>query len=62
MCPWQVIKESDVRAACNQVLFSMVYHLKSAVLPFASEILKVAVESLRDGAEEVIYYSFGMNN
>ncbi|KAL3533812.1 hypothetical protein ACH5RR_007333 [Cinchona calisaya] len=48
-----VIVESDIRAGCNQVLFSVVYHLKSAVLPYSCDILKVALGSLRDGSEKV---------
>ncbi|KAL3533818.1 hypothetical protein ACH5RR_007339 [Cinchona calisaya] len=40
-------------AGCNQVLFSVVYHLKSAVLPYSYDLLKVALGSLRDGSEKV---------
>lgn len=48
----RVIEEPDIRAACNQVLFTAVYYLKSVVLPFSSDFLKVALQSLRDGSEK----------
>lgn len=47
-----VIEEPDMRVAYNQVLFSAVYHLKAVVLPYASDILRVALQSLRDGSEK----------
>ncbi|KAM7524534.1 hypothetical protein LguiA_014436 [Lonicera macranthoides] len=47
-----VINESEIRAACIQVLFSAVYHLKSAVCSCSSDLLKVAVKSLKDGSEK----------
>lgn len=53
ICSTRVITESEIRAACNQVLFSAVYHLKSAVLPYSSDILKIALTSLRDVMEKV---------
>ncbi|KAK4281861.1 hypothetical protein QN277_013308 [Acacia crassicarpa] len=43
--------KSEVRAACIQVLFSAVYHLRSAVLPFASELFKVSLRVLRSESE-----------
>ncbi|MCD7463445.1 hypothetical protein HAX54_050598 [Datura stramonium] len=46
------IANSEVRSACIQVLFSMVYHLKSLVLPYSSDLLKVSMKSLREGSEK----------
>ncbi|KAL5981987.1 hypothetical protein ACLOJK_016054 [Asimina triloba] len=48
----QVVTESLVRAACLQVLFSAVYHLKSAVLPHSSALLKISIKVLRKGSEK----------
>ncbi|XP_023752977.1 uncharacterized protein LOC111901348 isoform X1 [Lactuca sativa] len=45
------VKEPEIRSACIQVLFSIVYHLKSVVLPFSSDLLKVSLESLKNGSE-----------
>ncbi|KAH7854589.1 hypothetical protein Vadar_015669 [Vaccinium darrowii] len=47
-----MIMESDIRAAFVQVFFSAVYHLKSAVLPYASELLKVSLKSLTDRSDK----------
>lgn len=44
---------SEIRAACIQILFSAVYHLKSAIFPYSNDLLKVAVTSLREGSEKV---------
>ncbi|KAL1312396.1 hypothetical protein HN51_039011 [Arachis hypogaea] len=44
--------KSEIRAACIQVLFSSVYHLRSAVLPYASDLLKVSLQSLRRESEK----------
>ncbi|XP_059646314.1 uncharacterized protein LOC132292139 isoform X2 [Cornus florida] len=44
--------ESEIRAACIQVLFSAVYYLKSAVIPYSSDLLKVALKSLKEGSEK----------
>ncbi|KAK7336580.1 hypothetical protein VNO77_17125 [Canavalia gladiata] len=38
---------SEIRAACTQVLFSAVYHLRSAILPYASDLLRIALEALK---------------
>lgn len=46
------IADSEVRAACIQVFFSMVYHLKSLVLPYSSDLLKASIKSLREGSEK----------
>ncbi|KAG5615548.1 hypothetical protein H5410_015372 [Solanum commersonii] len=46
------IANSEVRSACIQVFFSMVYHLKSLVLPYSSDLLKVSIKSLREGSEK----------
>lgn len=42
----------EIRAACIQILFSAVYHLKSAIFPYSNDLLKVAVTSLREGSEK----------
>lgn len=47
-----MIMESNIRAAFVQIFFSAVYHLKSAVLPYASELLKVSLKSLTDGSDK----------
>ncbi|XP_010257323.1 PREDICTED: uncharacterized protein LOC104597470 isoform X2 [Nelumbo nucifera] len=44
------LTDSEVRAACIQVLFSAVYHLKSLVLPYSSELLKISIKALQKGA------------
>ncbi|KAJ8769650.1 hypothetical protein K2173_005253 [Erythroxylum novogranatense] len=48
----EVIAESEVRAACVQVMFSAVYHLKAAVLPYSSDLLKVSLKFLRKGTDK----------
>ncbi|XP_019154481.1 PREDICTED: uncharacterized protein LOC109150918 isoform X2 [Ipomoea nil] len=48
----KVITDSDIRSACIQVLFSMVYHLKSAVLPYSSDILEASIRSLREESDK----------
>ncbi|CAK9169070.1 unnamed protein product, partial [Ilex paraguariensis] len=47
-----VAKEPEIRAACIQVLFSAVYHLKTAILPYSSNLLKVSLKSLREGSDK----------
>ncbi|XP_057438694.1 uncharacterized protein LOC130730649 isoform X1 [Lotus japonicus] len=44
--------KSEIRAACIQVLFSAVYHLGYAVLPYASELLKISLKALRKESEK----------
>lgn len=46
--------QSEIRAACIQVLFSAVYHLKSAVLPYSSDLLKLSLKALGKESEKVI--------
>ncbi|PIA65155.1 hypothetical protein AQUCO_00100569v1 [Aquilegia coerulea] len=48
----EVMQDSEVRAACIQVLFSAVYHLKSAVLPYSCDLLKLSVKALKKGSPE----------
>ncbi|KAL5540486.1 hypothetical protein UlMin_043080 [Ulmus minor] len=48
----EAITQSDIRAACIQVLFSAVYHLKSAILPYSSNLLKISLKALRKGSEK----------
>ncbi|XP_017241789.1 uncharacterized protein LOC108214347 isoform X2 [Daucus carota subsp. sativus] len=43
---------SEIRSACIQILFSAVYHLKSVIIPYSNDLLKVAVTSLREGSEK----------
>ncbi|KAK6244141.1 hypothetical protein QUC31_010550 [Theobroma cacao] len=47
----EVIMQPEIRAACIQVLFSAVYHLKSAVLPYSCDLLKLSLKSLGKGSE-----------
>ncbi|GAB2233247.1 hypothetical protein Droror1_Dr00002466 [Drosera rotundifolia] len=44
--------DPHVRAAGIQVLFSSVYHLKSAILPYASDFLSLSLKSLRKGTDK----------
>ncbi|KAJ6332011.1 hypothetical protein OIU76_010398 [Salix suchowensis] len=46
------IMHPDIRAACIQVLFSAVYHLKSAVLPYSSDLLNLSLKFLSPGVRE----------
>ncbi|OUZ99900.1 hypothetical protein BVC80_9069g4 [Macleaya cordata] len=48
----EVLTDSNVRAACIQILFSVVYHLKLAVLPYASDLLRLSVKALREGSDK----------
>ncbi|KAJ8638025.1 hypothetical protein MRB53_012292 [Persea americana] len=48
----EIIADSEVRAACLQVLFSAVYHLKSTVLPYSLDLLKLSIKGLRKGSEK----------
>lgn len=48
----EAITESDIRAACLQVLFSAVYHLKSAVRTYACDLLKLSLKALKKGSEK----------
>ncbi|KAK9986731.1 hypothetical protein SO802_031682 [Lithocarpus litseifolius] len=44
--------QSEIRAACIQVLFSAVYHLKAVVLPYTSDLLKLSLKALRSESEK----------
>ncbi|KAM4079537.1 hypothetical protein ACB094_09G123500 [Castanea mollissima] len=48
----EAIMQSEIRAACIQVLFSAVYHLKAVVLPYASDLLKLSLKALRSESEK----------
>ncbi|RZC75318.1 hypothetical protein C5167_050800 [Papaver somniferum] len=48
-----VITNSDVRAACIQVLFSAVYHLKLAILSYSSDLLRLSIKALEEGSDMV---------
>lgn len=52
ICSVEAITCSDVRAACLQIFFSAVYHLKSSVLPFSSDLLSLSVKALKKGSEK----------
>ncbi|KAA8517046.1 hypothetical protein F0562_017136 [Nyssa sinensis] len=47
-----VAVESEIRVAILQVLFSAVYHLKTVVLPYSSDLLKVSLKALTEGSEK----------
>ncbi|PKI40090.1 hypothetical protein CRG98_039543 [Punica granatum] len=51
----EVIKDREIRAACLQVLFSAVYHLKSAVIPYSSDLIKLSLKFLREGSEKLFF-------
>ncbi|GAV57287.1 hypothetical protein CFOL_v3_00825 [Cephalotus follicularis] len=42
----------QIRAACVEVLFSAVYHLKSAVIPYSSDLLGLSLNFLRKASEK----------
>ncbi|GAB4851595.1 hypothetical protein Ancab_030997 [Ancistrocladus abbreviatus] len=48
----EVLADAEIRAAGIQVLFSCVYHLKLAILPYASDLLKLSLKSLGEGSEK----------
>ncbi|KAF6152668.1 hypothetical protein GIB67_008105 [Kingdonia uniflora] len=48
----QVITDSIIRAAYIQVLFSAVYHLKSAILPHSSDLLTLSTKALQKGTQK----------
>uniref|UniRef100_A0A2P2L6D2 Uncharacterized protein n=1 Tax=Rhizophora mucronata TaxID=61149 RepID=A0A2P2L6D2_RHIMU len=49
----QVIMQPEIRAACVQVMFSAVFHLKSAVSPYSSDLLKLSIRFLGKSSEKV---------
>ncbi|XP_011653934.1 uncharacterized protein LOC101210197 isoform X2 [Cucumis sativus] len=42
----------DIRAPCIGIIFSAVYHLKSAVLPYSNDIFRVSLNALKNGQEQ----------
>ncbi|GLT96071.1 hypothetical protein SLE2022_137200 [Rubroshorea leprosula] len=48
----EVITCPEIRAACIQIMFSAVYHLKSAILPRSSDLLKISLKFLGNGSEK----------
>ncbi|GMH08179.1 hypothetical protein Nepgr_010019 [Nepenthes gracilis] len=48
----KVMEDAEIRAAGIQVLFSSVYHLKLANLPYASALLKLSLKSIRGESVE----------
>ncbi|GLJ22075.1 hypothetical protein SUGI_0413790 [Cryptomeria japonica] len=44
----QVSDNAQMRAACLQVLFTTVYHLKSSVLSYANDLLSLSIEAVRN--------------
>ncbi|XVF56100.1 hypothetical protein PTKIN_Ptkin06aG0089800 [Pterospermum kingtungense] len=48
----EVIMQPEIRAACVQIMFSAVYHLKSAVVPYSCDLLRLSLKFLRKGSEK----------
>ncbi|KAM1482947.1 hypothetical protein TB2_034461 [Malus domestica] len=48
----KVMTNPEIRAACVEVLFSSVYHLKSAIFPYSTDLLEVSLKALRKGSEK----------
>ncbi|KAJ4844132.1 hypothetical protein Tsubulata_045822 [Turnera subulata] len=48
----KVLLHPEIRAACIQVLFSAVHHLRSLVLPYSSDLLKLSLKFLQEGSEK----------
>ncbi|WCJ33914.1 ARM repeat superfamily protein [Euphorbia peplus] len=48
----EMITDPEIRAACVQVLFSAVYHLKCAVLPYSPDLLRISLRFLQKGTEK----------
>ncbi|XP_048236035.1 uncharacterized protein LOC8278946 isoform X2 [Ricinus communis] len=48
----EMISHPEIRAACIQVMFSAVYHLKSAVVPYSADLLKLSLKFLRKGSDK----------
>ncbi|XP_050227976.1 uncharacterized protein LOC126677419 isoform X2 [Mercurialis annua] len=48
----EMIRHPEIRAACIQVMFSAVYHLKSAVRRYSADLLKLSLKFLRKGSEK----------
>ncbi|XP_044468283.1 uncharacterized protein LOC123197869 isoform X1 [Mangifera indica] len=46
------IMDPEIRAACIQFLFSAVYHLKSIVIPYSSDLLKLSLKFIGKGSEQ----------
>lgn len=46
--------EPEIRVACIQILFTAVYHLKSLVSPYSSDLLSIALKSLGEGSHKVL--------
>ncbi|KAL5729342.1 hypothetical protein ACHQM5_002313 [Ranunculus cassubicifolius] len=46
------ITDGEIRAAIIQVLFSAVYHLKSTILPYSCDLLKLSIKSLNNGSHK----------
>ncbi|XP_008442244.1 uncharacterized protein LOC103486160 isoform X1 [Cucumis melo] len=42
----------DIRTACIAVIFSAVYHLKSAILPYSKDVFSVSLNALKNGQEQ----------
>ncbi|KAF6174697.1 hypothetical protein GIB67_008752, partial [Kingdonia uniflora] len=48
----QVITDSIIKATCIQVLFSVIYYLKSAILPHSSDLLTLSMKALQKGTQK----------
>ncbi|XP_071723935.1 uncharacterized protein [Rutidosis leptorrhynchoides] len=46
------VNNPEIRAACIQILFSAVYHLKSAVLPYSSDLFELSLKFLIKDSEK----------
>ncbi|KAH9296478.1 hypothetical protein KI387_040066, partial [Taxus chinensis] len=44
----RVSDNPQMRSACLQVVFTAVYHLKSFVLPYANDLLRLSIDALRN--------------
>ncbi|KZV50268.1 hypothetical protein F511_23254 [Dorcoceras hygrometricum] len=52
ICAIGEMVEPEIRSACVQVLFSTAYHMKSLILPYSSDLLAVALKSLKGGSQK----------
>ncbi|PIN16692.1 hypothetical protein CDL12_10657 [Handroanthus impetiginosus] len=47
-----VMVDPEIRAACIQILFSVAYHLRAYIFPYSTDLLNVALKSLREGSQK----------
>ena len=53
-CHQQDVKEPVITAACIKVLRTIMYGLKSAIVPHSSDLLKVSLDFLERESEMVL--------